>query len=47
MDAYAQLTRLGADVKLLKEMNPTEEQLRGLVDGILKLVKESRSESDA
>ena len=47
MDAYAQLTRLGADVKLLKEMNPTEEQLKGLVDGITKIIEESRSESDA
>ena len=47
MEAYAQLARLGADVKLLKKMNPTEEQLKGLADGMSKIIKESQSKSDA
>jgi hypothetical protein len=34
---YAKLNKLGADINRLKRIEPTEMQLEGLLDGLLRL----------
>lgn len=40
-DLYLQLSELGVDVKALKEMSPTDRQLVGLRDGLLKIMHDN------